>query len=190
MSAVRSDAARSRTRILDAARVHDTHDLRLNDLAREAGVGVATVYRHFPNVHALVEALTVNTIERMLDVSRRAAAEPDPAAAFALHLRSALELQLEDGGLQSVLLSPEDEADEVRLAKHEIFSTFDAVLARAKSAGAVRRNVSLGQLSHLVCGIEYAVRLGDPDDRDLLLDVLLAGLRPRDSARVESRHAS
>ena len=179
MTTLRSDAARSRARILEVARTHDSHTLRLNDLAREAGVGVGTVYRHFPNTHALVEALTVDTIDRMLIVSRSAAAEPDPETAFALYLRSALELQLEDGGLQTVLLSPDDEAEEVRLAKREIFSTFDAVLARAQSTGAVRENVTIGQLSHLVCGVEYAVRLGDPSDRDLLLDVLLAGLRPR-----------
>lgn len=178
MSAVRSDAARSRTLILDAARNHDISDLRLNDVAREAGVGVATVYRHFPNVHALVEALTVDTIERMLQVSRRSAAEPDAEKAFALYLRAALALQLEDGGLQAVLLSPADEAEEVRSAKREIYTTFDAVLGRAQATGAVRDTLTVAQLSHLVCGIEYAVRLGSPEDRDLLLDVLLAGLRP------------
>jgi AcrR family transcriptional regulator len=154
MTALRSDAARSRARILEVARTHDSHDLRLNDLAREAGVGVGTVYRHFPTVQALVEALTVNTVERMLDISRRAADEPDPGAAFSFYLRSALTLQLEDGGLQSVLLSPEDETD------------------------AVRPDLTLDQLSHLVCGIEYAVRLGTPADRSPLLEIILTGLRP------------
>jgi AcrR family transcriptional regulator len=178
MTALRSDAARSRARILEVARTHDSHDLRLNDLAREAGVGVGTVYRHFPTVQALVEALTVNTVERMLEISRRAAAEPDPGTAFSFYLRSALTLQLEDGGLQSVLLSPEDETDAVRGAKQEIFGTFAAVLERAKCVGAVRPDLTLDQLSHLVCGIEYAVRLGTPADRSPLLEIILTGLRP------------
>ncbi|WEO78286.1 TetR/AcrR family transcriptional regulator [Cryobacterium sp. SO2] len=178
MTTLRSDAARSRARILEVARTHDSHDLRLNDLAREAGVGVGTVYRHFPTVQALVEALTVNTIERMLEISQRAAAEPDPGTAFAFYLRSALTLQLEDGGLQSVLLSPADETDEVRAAKREIFGTFAAVLERAKRVGAVRPDLTLDQLSHLVCGIEYAVRLGSPADRSPLLEIILTGLRP------------
>jgi len=178
MPVLRSDAARSRARILEVARTHDSHDLRLNDLAREAGVGVGTVYRHFPTVQALVEALTVNTVERMLDISRRAAAEPDPDTAFTFYLRSALALQLEDGGLQSVLLSPEDETDEVRAAKQEIFSTFAVVLDRAKASGAVRQDLTLDQLSHLVCGIEHAVRLGTPADRAPLLEIILTGLRP------------
>lgn len=178
MQALRSDAARSRARILEVARTHDIHALRMNDLAREAGVGVGTVYRHFPTVQALVEALTVNTVERMLEISRRAAAETDPGTAFSFYLRSALTLQLEDGGLQSVLLSPEDETEEVRAAKREIFGTFAAVLEQAKAAGAVRQDLTLDQLSHLVCGIEYAVRLGTPADRAPLLEIILTGLRP------------
>lgn len=178
MSALRSDAARSRARILEVARTHDIHALRMNDLAREAGVGVGTVYRHFPSVPALVEALTADTVDRMLEISRRAAAENDPAQAFSFYLRSALALQLEDGGLQSVLLSPDDETDEVRAAKQEIFGTFAAVLTRAKAVGAVRRDLTLEQLSHLVCGIEYAVRLGSPADRAPMLEIVLAGLKP------------
>jgi len=178
MTTIRSDAARSRARILEAARAHNTRDLRLNDVAREAGVGVGTVYRHFPTVSALVEALTVDTIEKMREISLRADAEPDPASAFSFYLRSALALQLEDDGLQSVLLSPEDDSEEVRVAKRHIFATFSTVLDDAQSVGAVRPDVTLEQLSHLVCGVEHAVRLGAPGDRELLLDILLAGLRP------------
>lgn len=178
MPTLRSDAARSRARILEAARGRDKHTLRLNDVARDAGVGVGTVYRHFPSVPALVEALTVDTIDKMLVISRQAAAESDAGAAFSFYLRSALALQLEDDGLQAVLLSPEDETDEVRAAKHEIFQTFSTLLDGAKSAGTVRPEVTLEQLSQLVCGIEHAVRLGSPRDRGLLLEILLAGLRP------------
>ena len=178
MTSLRSDAARSRAAILDVARSHDRHALRLNDVAREAGVGVGTVYRHFPTVHALVEALSVETVGRMLEISRRAAAETDAEDAFSLYLRAALVLQLEDGGLQAVLLSPDDESDEVRSAKREIFATFGAVLARAQAAGAVRADLTIDQLSHLVCGVEYAVRLGSAADRSPMLEIVLAGLRP------------
>lgn len=179
MSALRSDAARSRSRILEVARTHERATLRLNDVAREAGVGVGTVYRHFPTVHALVEALSVDTLDAMLETSRRAAANPDPKEALALYLRSALALQLEDGGLQAVLLSPEDEAESVRAAKREIFETFAAVLEAARDAGVVRADLTVDHLAHLVCGIEHAVRLGSPDDRPLLLEVLLDGLAAR-----------
>ena len=177
MSALRSDAAKSRERILQTARSHDVHNLRLNDVARDAGVGVGTVYRHFPNSQSLLEALTFETIVRLLEVSRSAGAEPDPALAFSDYLRSALTLLLEFDGLQAVMLSTENESDEMRAAKQEIFATFEGVLDRAKAVGAARSDLTLDHVSHLACGIEYAVRLGSPDDRERFLDVLLAGLR-------------
>jgi AcrR family transcriptional regulator len=178
MPVPRSDAVRSRARILDAAAKHATSDLRLNEVAREAGVGVATVYRHFPTVLALVEALTAKSVERLLELSREAASSPDASAAFGMYLRSALALQLDDDGLQTILLSPEGESIEMRAAKAEIFATAASLLQRAQDAGVVRPDVTLDQLEHLVCGIEHAVRLGDPGDRSLLMDVLLDGLRP------------
>lgn len=178
MATLRSDAVRSRARILEIARTHSRTDLRLNEVAREAGVGVGTVYRHFPTVGALIEAISATTITQMLTISRQARDEPDAAAALSFYLRSALALQLEDDGLQTVLLSPADEAEEVRAAKREIFETFSALLETAKAAGAVRPDLTVMQVAHLVCGIEYAVRLGSLSDREGFLDILLGGLRP------------
>lgn len=179
MTQLRSDAARSRARILDAARELDVRELRLNDVARGAGVGVGTVYRHFPNVGALVAALTTDTLERMREIGVAAAADPDAGRAFEDYLRAALALQLADGGLQTVLLAPVDEAEEVREAKAEIFASFADMLTRAQGAGAVRGDLTVRHIEHLVCGIEYAVRLGEPEDRDRFMAVLLAGLRAR-----------
>lgn len=187
MPATRSDALRSRERILRAARGQDRSNLRLNEVARKAGLGVGTVYRHFPTVHALVEALALDTLQRMRTVARQALAEPDAATALARFLDSALELQLEEGGLQAVLLSPADEAEDVREAKREIFSAFQTVLARARAAGAVRPDLSAHHLQHLVCGMEHAIRLGSPRDRTLILDVLLAGIRPNAPTTVNAR---
>jgi len=178
MPALRSDAARSRARILDVARTHDVHNLRLNDVARDAGLGIGTVYRHFPNAQALIEALADSTVQQLLETSRRAAAESDPAAAFDDYIRAGLELLLEFDGLQSVLMAPHDETSETHQAKLEIFGTFDGVLERAKAAGVVRPELTLDQITHLACGIEYAVRLGATADRSTFVDVLLAGLRP------------
>ena len=178
MQPLRADAARSRERILSVAREHDTTDLRFNDLAREAGVGVGTVYRHFATAQALREALATETLLRMRDVSHAAEAEPDAALALDGFLREALRLQLEDGGLQAVLLSPDDEADEVRDVKREIFGAFTTVLGRARAAGVVRADVGIAQLQHLVCGVEHAVRVGSPADRELFTAVMLSGLRP------------
>lgn len=178
MPALRSDAARSRARILDVARRHDPGTLRFNELAKEAGVGVGTVYRHFPTTHALVEALTSQTLELLRTLTREAVAEPDPGTAIATLLRTALDLQLEEGGLQPVLLSQADEADDVRAAKQEITSGFEEILDRGRAAGIIRKDLSAAQVEHLVCGMEHAVRLGAATDRGPYLEILLAGLRP------------
>lgn len=182
MPATRADALRSRERILRAARGMDRRALRLNEVARQAGLGVGTVYRHFPTVHALVEALTLETLHRMRAVAADALAEPDAATALAHFLDAALKLQLEEGGLQAVLLSPADESEDVRATKREIFSAFQTVVTRARAAGAVRPDLDAGHLQHLICGIEHAIRLGHPRDRALMLDVLLTGIRAATAA--------
>lgn len=177
MSALRSDAARSRSRILEAARRENPDDLRFNHIAREAGVGVGTVYRHFPSAHALKEALTVETLAEMVQISQTASHEPDAATALRAFVGSALTLQLENGGLQAVLLSPDDESESVRAMKNEIFSTFTGVLERARQSGAIRSDITVEHLEHLICGVEHATRLGSPEHRDIFLDVLMTGLR-------------
>lgn len=177
MAVLRADAARSRERILDVARREDPSDLRFNHIAREAGVGVGTVYRHFPTAHALTEALAAETLSAMVTVSRDAAVESDDATALRAFVGAALQLQLENGGLQAVLLSPDDEDPTVREMKREIFATFTTVLDRARRSGVVRLDLSVEQIEHLICGMEHAVRLGSPEHRDTFLDVLMAGLR-------------
>jgi AcrR family transcriptional regulator len=112
----RASPQRSRERILRAARGQDRSILRLNEVARQAGLGVGTVYRHFPTVHALVEALTLDTLHRLRAVAAEALAKPDAGTALARFLRAALDLQLEEGGLQAVLLSPADESEDAREA--------------------------------------------------------------------------
>ena len=178
MPALRSDAARSRARILDVARRHQPGDLRFNELAREAGVGVGTVYRHFPTTHALLEALARETLERLRALTHQAMAEPDPGTALTNLLRAGLDLQLEEDGLQPVLLSSDDEADDVRAVKREIVAGFEEVLERARAVGLVRPDLTAAQVEHLICGMEHAVRLGVSADRGPYLDILLAGLRP------------
>lgn len=183
MSSQRADAARSRARILQVARECDPADLRLNDVARLAGVGVGTVYRHFPTVHALVEAVVATDLERYRQLAQRAAAEADPAIALSLLVREGLALQLADGGLQAVLLAPQDRSEDVMTLKRELEEIADRVITAARDAGVVRPDLTTRRLQRLVCGIEHAVRIGGGADAEFFIDAVLAGLRP-DPARV------
>ena len=178
----RVDAVRSRERILDVARSHDARALRLNDIARDAGVGIGTVYRHFPTVRTLVEALSVDSLARLSEAADASAAEGDPVTALRRFVSDALALQLADGGLEAVLTdiarADPQVHSECTAARAKVFDGYAAVLARAQRDGIVRDDLSATQLQRLVCGIEHAVRLGDDTDRAVLLDILLAGIRP------------
>jgi len=176
MASVRSDAARNRARILDAARECAITDLKLNDVARRAGLGVGTVYRHFSNIEALVAALAEGAVEKLRALARTAEREPDPERALAALVRGGLSLQLADAGLQTVLLADASEIPELAGVRAEVMGAAERVLARARDAGVVREDLTLERLLHLVCGIEYAARLGAPGEGELYLDIALAGL--------------
>lgn len=178
MTPLRSDAVRSRERILAAAAKRERTTLRLNDVARDAGVGVGTVYRHFPTVDALVEELTAGTVDRALAAARGALALDDARVAFDGFLKTMLDLLLSDEGLQQVLLAADESSPEVHAAKLELTRAAGTLLERAQRAGAVRPGLTLQQLMHLVCGFERTVRLGPPEDRATITAVLRAGLRP------------
>lgn len=175
MPTLRSDAARSRARILQAARTIAPDDLRLNDLARATGLGVGTVYRHFPTVAALLEALNVDALEQLVELARAAVQAPSPGEAFLGLVRDGAALQLERDGLQAVLTAP-DASDQVVRLREELTRLVGVALAAAVAEGRVRPDVTVEHLQRLVCGVEHAVRLGAGRDRDLLLDIVLDGL--------------
>ncbi len=179
MPTIRSDAARSRATILETARKVPVAELRLNDIAREAGVGVGTVYRHFPTVAALVEALNTDALEQLIELGRAASQIDDPSEAVATFVRESVAVQLQHDGLQATIVAV-DVSPAVTALRTELFSVAGEVLDRAVSDGVVHEGITISHVQRLVCGVEHAVRLGGGADRDLLLDVMLSGLLFRD----------
>ena len=104
---LRRDAERNRQRILDAARVVFAErglSGSLDDIARQAGVGVGTVYRRFPDKELLIDALFEERIEEIADVARAAADHPDPWEGLVDFLTRTQELQSRDRGLKELVL--------------------------------------------------------------------------------------
>ncbi|MFC8597144.1 TetR/AcrR family transcriptional regulator [Isoptericola sp. NPDC057191] len=176
MAALRADAARSRARILEAARGVPPGTIRLNDLARDTGLGVGTVYRHFPTVASLLEALHLDALEELAETARRVAESPSPGASFLDLVRHDAELLLTRDGLRELLIAA-DVSDEVRALREQFLRSAGVALEAAVREHRVRAEISVEQIQRLVCGVEYAVRLGDGRDRVLLLDVMISGLR-------------
>ncbi|MEV0585464.1 helix-turn-helix domain-containing protein [Nonomuraea sp. NPDC050310] len=182
--AQRADAARNRERLLDTARLAvDAGDLslQLNEVARQAGVGVGTAYRHFRTRRALVEALADPTFTALLDDARTAARHPDAGRGVAHFLRALLERQLADPAFFEVVSTgPEHDAAPRTTGHREEFAELArTVVERARDAGAVRAGLTDDDLHHLVCGTAFALRIsGDPQGRlDAYLKVILDGIR-------------
>ncbi|MEU3167799.1 TetR family transcriptional regulator [Streptosporangium sp. NPDC006930] len=180
---LRADAARNRARVLQVAREQlaaGDDSLMLNTIARLAGVGVGTVYRHFPNRHALLEALLAERFQQFVHEAQVAAADEDARAGLHRLLRFALEHALNDAGFAAVLGSASDVDARTSAMKAELDRAVAELLDRARDAGVVRHDVEADDIRRLLCGVEHAVRSGDDDARHarIYLDVLLEGLRP------------
>ena len=180
---MRADAARNRERVLEAARARlaaGDDSLQLNAIAKLAGVGVGTVYRHFPTRHALLEALVAERFQRLVERALEAAADPDPARGLRGLLRHTLDLSLADPGFAAVLESADRAGAPTAAVKAELDRAVTPLLHRAHEAGVVRPDVVSDDIRRLLCGMGHAVRSGDDDPRyaDLYLDILVAGLRP------------
>lgn len=183
MSAMRADAARSRARILEAARGRASESIRLNDLARETGLGVGTVYRHFPTVTSLIEALNIDALDELATTARRVAQSPSPGAEFVDLVRGNAEAQLAREGLKELLIA-EDISPEARSLREEYRHFASVALDAAIRERRVRPELTIEHIQQLTCGVEYAARLGDRADHPLLLDVMINGLRRHDREAV------
>lgn len=177
---LRADAARNRERILAAAaEVFATRGLEatLDDIAAHAGLGVATVYRRFPNRDALVEALFE---ERLTEVAAGAALvldEPDSWVALRRLLETVGGVVTADQGLFEVLVCRPGGRAAVRERMLPIVS---AVIGRAQAEGHVRADLAptdFPMMLRMLAGIADATREVRPDLWRRYLELLLDGLR-------------
>lgn len=181
---LRADAARNRERILATARLAVAAgdlSLQLNDIARRAGMGVGTVYRHFPTRRALVEALADAAFTSLLDDARATNQHDDAWTAVETLLRSLLVRQLTDPAFAEVISTgPDQDADQHTTAHREEFAELARnALERARRANTLRPGLTDDDLRHLVCGTAFALRMGDLSDAriDRYVQILLDGIR-------------
>ena len=185
---LRKDAARNWRRIVEVGRqwVDAETPIQLNDVARAADVGVATVYRHFPTPEALLETVAAPGLEALAAHNERALADPDPWAAFRDFLLAAAHAQITDPSLSAVMAAPENALPSTAELKQRLYERFGELLDRVHAAGAVDPAVTAADLAPLMCGVAFAARIRSTDSiedraataRRYLL-VLLEGLRVR-----------
>jgi AcrR family transcriptional regulator len=183
----RSDAQRNRSRLLTAAEAAlNAHgaSASLDDIARAAGVGNATLYRHFPTRAELIEAVYDQRIRQLCAAAGELAQAPEPAGALREWLRALVahitdSRILADAFTASLEGPPDTEPPQVAAWHRAIFEAALPLLTAAQDAGAIRPDLSLMELMALTAAV---ARAGDPVHAERFLDVLLEGIIPRPAA--------
>ncbi len=179
----RADARRNRERILEAAWqafAAGGESTALEEIARRAGVGIGTLYRHFPSRQALLEALYVNEVQ---EVCRSAAQhDDDPWIAFSLWCEELIGYLATKRALANELLNYLDEdAALFQECRGAVFAAGDPLLRRAQDAGVVRPDVDFSDVLHMLGGITR-MRSSGPAQVEHIVQIALDGLRYRPQA--------
>ncbi|WP_443062053.1 TetR/AcrR family transcriptional regulator [Streptomyces sp. NBC_00490] len=181
---MRADARRNYERLLAEARTafaaHGS-EASLEDVARRAGVGIGTLYRHFPNRNALLSAVFEDAVNDLLARASELRRSPEPCAALVTWLREMITQASEYRGLARALMSvSHDDTSALARCSDPIREAGSALLTRAQEAGTVREDVVIGDLLQLTHAIALAAEemSSDPDLADRLLMLTLTGLKP------------
>jgi AcrR family transcriptional regulator len=176
----RADARRNRERLVAAAREIFTEygsSASMEAIAKQAGVGVGTLYRHFPNRFDIVEAVYETDVQELSEAAQRVVAELEPwdavVAFFDAFMRYA---QTKQALLTELQLAFEKNPDLRSRARELINSSFDLVIDRAKDAGVVRDDVDGSDLTQLVSPICTNASVS-PEQTRRLIGILLDGLK-------------
>jgi AcrR family transcriptional regulator len=184
--ALRADARRNVGLLIAAAReafAAEGASAPLDDIARAAGVGSGTLYRHFPTRLALLEAVYRDSVERLCADGERLAATETPAAALVDWLRGFVTVVSEKRGLAAAL-SDEGRAQSMFGECHAMINAAGAtLLARAKDAGAIRPDVPLDDVLKMAKAFALAAETSPegPALASRLIALSMDGLRPRPS---------
>jgi AcrR family transcriptional regulator len=177
---MRADARRNRALLVAAARVEfaeRAHEAAIEDIARRAGVGVGTLYRHFPRRIDLVEAVYAEEIDTLIETADEADAMPDPFAGLGRWLVAYTRYAMNKRNLLKELQEAFERDPSLRLQMRErLVASADRVLRRAQAAGVARTDVTGDDLLHLIGGLCMSATT-TPEQNERLLGVVLAGLK-------------
>jgi AcrR family transcriptional regulator len=179
---LRADAQRNRDRLLVAAVrafSHDGPDVTLDAIAKDAEVGIGTLYRHFPTREELVEAAYRSELAKLCDAAAELAAAVPPDEAVRAWMDRFFDYMTTKrgmaGALRAVIASGGNPFSESR---DKLLAAISTLLHAAVEAGTVRSDVEAGDVLAALSGISLAAE--DPSQRAQarrLLDLLMDGLR-------------
>jgi AcrR family transcriptional regulator len=179
----RADARRNHERILTAARkafAEGGESTSLEEIARQAGVGIGTLYRHFPSRQVLLETLYVNEVDEVCrSASQR---DRDPWKALSVWCQGLIGYLTTKRALAQELLKYLDEdAALFQECRRTVFAAGEPLLERAQDLGVVRPDVEFSDVLHMLAGISR-MPANDPDQVKHVVRIALDGLRYRPQA--------
>jgi AcrR family transcriptional regulator len=190
---LRADAARNRQALIEAARViygQRGLDAPLDDIARGAGVGNATLYRHFPTRCALASAVFADTLHRILDAADEALQISDPWNGFATHVRFLCGMQAADRGLADLLTTEFTAAPELERLRRRAHAAFMRLARRARDSGQLREDFVAEDILVLLmanAGLVHRTAAVAPQAWQRFTDLALDGLRATQRSRPGAR---
>jgi AcrR family transcriptional regulator len=179
---VRADAVANRRRVLTAAQevfAEQGVEASTEEIARRAGVGAGTVFRHFPTKRDLVEHALAAHLDGLADGARTAGADDDAVAALDRLVAEMAEHAPTKLAMAGYLLAGGGFGDAAREASERVGAVVGEVLERAQATGRIRRDVSADEIYFLVRGVAQAQAFlpVEPDVRRRAVQVLIDGLR-------------
>lgn len=180
----RADAVRNRERVLEAAKAVFSEggtETGLEAVARHAGVGIGTLYRHFPTREALFEAVYRREVEGLTELARQFAAEMPPLDGLRRWIEALVDFVATKKGMVAALaLAAHKPPELMAYTSSRLSGAIGILLTPAAEAGAVRRDIGAEDLLRTVIGLCYVQDgPGWQGQAMRLLDVFLDGLRLR-----------
>jgi len=179
---MRADARRNYQRLLAAASAafaeRGADDVSLEEIARRAGVGIGTLYRHFPTRQALLEAVYRDQVDALGARAAGLTQADSPAAALAEWVAALVAFGKAKRSLTTALLEVLDKDSELLSSSRDVLrGATDTLLTRAQRAGAARADVQGNDVIRLAHGLSIAADMGqDPGQADRMLALVLDGL--------------
>lgn len=178
---LRADARRNREAVLAAAQVEFARcggEAQMDAIAARAGVGVGTVYRHFPTKDALVTQLLRARFERFVATAESALEVQDPWEAFSSFMRANAEECAEDVGTQWIFQQVDPDLGPRLAEETGLFDRAQRLIDRGQAAGVIRPDFSARDVGMVMCGVAAAMHHGHPAwDWQRHLGFVLDGLR-------------
>jgi AcrR family transcriptional regulator len=174
----RADARRNYDTLVATARAvfaEDGTSAPLEAVAERAGVGIGTLYRHFPTRQALLEAVYVDEVEAMAQAAEELAELP-PWEALSRWLHQYVGFAATKRALNEALLEAAPDSDVLLACRTAIAGAGTALVERAQREGVIRSDTSFMDIGRMVAGIAM-VPTADPGQKERLLELALDGLR-------------